>query len=508
LTQKDEGSLCSQASGGVARLTGPAADPIGTVRRTPDGRVWIAGATHEDDRMNWRWDGILDDSACGDDLMVDSVVVGAVPGTPAAAVVTSPDELRERVEKALQEWFHGVGYTAPGHNEISDDCCWCGESAEQAMEVVTPELERRDAEIRKLKEKRAGDEQAIRALMAGKEEIAAELGWSEAPASGLMAARCGRLRIEREEAQQQVRTLAWLHAEAVWRRGQLESDHRIRQGALNDVLGRDRAQNSPTDYYNAIEDVADLKRALALAEERIAKTRQALRLDDKWSVQHGALAVRSERDRAVAQLAATREFVSWLAAMDQDTEARRRVTLGEITARAAALTNESSISPPVSESVPATPAYPADLFERADGRYVCVCGELVGQRQEHLVQGYKWGCIDPRSPSQPDPSRDSATSEASTLTNESFISQQDDDSSSTPPAAGEADTTPRVWNRGDDEPADYPWVRDCHGDVWTHVPGTFEWTTPETQNCAWSYIARKFFPLVEVLPNTEQEAEK
>lgn len=58
---------------------------------------------------------------------------------------------------------------------------------------------------------------------------------------------------------------------------------------------------------------------------------------------------------------------------------------------------------------------------------------------------------------------------------------------------------PRVWNRGDDEPADHPQVRDCHGDVWTWVPGTFEWSSPETQNCAWSYMARKWAPLTEVL---------
>lgn len=60
-------------------------------------------------------------------------------------------------------------------------------------------------------------------------------------------------------------TLRWLHAEAVWhaqhhraQAEQLAADMEIRQGALNDVLGRDRSQNSPTDYYEAIEAVADL----------------------------------------------------------------------------------------------------------------------------------------------------------------------------------------------------------------------------------------------------------
>lgn len=49
-------------------------------------------------------------------------------------------------------------------------------------------------------------------------------------------------------------------------------------------------------------------------------------------------------------------------------------------------------------------------------------------------------------------------------------------------------------------------VRDIHGDVWTHVPGTFEWSSPETQNCAWSYMARKWAPLTEVAPTEPQDA--
>jgi hypothetical protein len=132
------------------------------------------------------------------------------------------------------------------------------------------------------------------------------------------------------------------------------------------------------------------------------------------------------------------------------------------------------------------------------------------------------------------PSRDSATSAASRVQANSKLEQNLDDA--TPPVVGEADTKPpgnewmcgncghpenpfdttdnswqcdqhkmpRVWSKGALEPADHPPVRDCHGDVWTHVPGTFEWSSPETQNCAWSYMAKKWAPLVEVLPNTEQ----
>ncbi|GHH57575.1 hypothetical protein [Lentzea cavernae] len=50
--------------------------------------------------------------------------------------------------------------------------------------------------------------------------------------------------------------------------------------------------------------------AQALAEERIALTRKALRLEEKWSVQHGALAVRQERDRATEALAQQQTLLS------------------------------------------------------------------------------------------------------------------------------------------------------------------------------------------------------
>lgn len=62
-----------------------------------------------------------------------------------------------------------------------------------------------------------------------------------------------------------------------------------------------------------------------------------------------------------------------------------------------------------------------------------------------------------------------------------------------------ADLSPRQWGKGDPEPADRPMVRDRHSDVWTWHP-TGVWTTPETMPCTWEYIARKFHPLTEVLP--------
>jgi hypothetical protein len=87
--------------------------------------------------------------------------------------------------------------------------------------------------VEELRAKVAHQERTIRALMAGREEIAAELGWSEAPDSGLIAARCGRLRIERGEAQEKARLLEKLHIEEArahqetigwWREAMAERD--------------------------------------------------------------------------------------------------------------------------------------------------------------------------------------------------------------------------------------------------------------------------------------------
>jgi hypothetical protein len=109
--------------------------------------------------------------------------------------------------------------------------------------------------------------------------------------------------------------------------------------------------------------------------------------------------------------------------------------------------------------------------------------------------------------------RDSATSEASQeaiewaesaipLANEANDLIEGNDA---PPAAGEADTTPRVW-------------RDCDGDTWREVePGSLalvanrEGMAFEVDHQQLAPIERVWQivgPLVEVLPNAEQEADK
>ena len=55
----------------------------------------------------------------------------------------------------------------------------------------------------------------------------------------------------------------------------------------------------------------------------------------------------------------------------------------------------------------------------------------------------------------------------------------------------------RCWLRGDPEPDDVRSVRDVHGDVWTR--GLYDiWSSPETVEASWTYIAKKFGPLTEV----------
>lgn len=66
---------------------------------------------------------------------------------------------------------------------------------------------------------------------------------------------------------------------------------------------------------------------------------------------------------------------------------------------------------------------------------------------------------------------------------------------------------PRVWQKGDPAPADNPRVRDNQGDVWTYDENTQMWDTPETVQCSWAYVAKKWAPLTEVLSCTEQEEE-
>ncbi|PWK81663.1 hypothetical protein C8D88_11674 [Lentzea atacamensis] len=109
-----------------------------------------------------------------------------------------------------------------------------------------------------------------------------------------------------------------------------------------------------------------------------------------------------------------------------------------------------------------------------------------------------------------DPSRASATSEASRLQANSKLEQDLEmgrPSASTPPASGSSDTGPRVWTFGEGfEPRDCDRVRDSEGDEW--VWRDAQWHC--VNDTAWPplYFQRllaDFGPLTEVVSSTEQE---
>jgi hypothetical protein len=68
---------------------------------------------------------------------------------------------------------------------------------------------------------------------------------------------------------------------------------------------------------------------------------------------------------------------------------------------------------------------------------------------------------------------------------------------------------PRVWNEGDPEPEYVAGrglkVQDNQGDVWTYNDRNGFWYTPDTKPYPWEHIARKWGPLVEVLPDPTPE---
>jgi hypothetical protein len=67
--------------------------------------------------------------------------------------------------------------------------------------------------------------------------------------------------------------------------------------------------------------------------------------------------------------------------------------------------------------------------------------------------------------------------------------------------ASTTSSQPRMWrheNHADRaQPATVVKVRDRHNDIWTCTT-TDVWTSPETADCGWAYILRKFGPLTEV----------
>jgi hypothetical protein len=54
-----------------------------------------------------------------------------------------------------------------------------------------------------------------------------------------------------------------------------------------------------------------------------------------------------------------------------------------------------------------------------------------------------------------------------------------------------------VWNAGDPEPEGVEQISDRDGDIWDRGTDGW-WHSPETRDCRWEHIARKWAPLTEV----------
>lgn len=196
---------------------------------------------------------------------------------------------------------------------------------------------------------------------------------------------------------------------------------------------------------------------LALAQERIDKTRQALRLDEKWSVQHGALAVRSERDRAVAERDALR---AQLAAATPPPEERAELLrlindrgVGDLDAEELADDVTQLLRPdgpgcwaedeacaPGSESVPATTNEDAALYAVALDRVRRDKG--VRHTLEDVVR--EMGALDDPSPEATSEASQEAIEWAEAATPLANEANDLIEGHPSPPSAGEADATPRL----------------------------------------------------------------
>jgi hypothetical protein len=398
--------------------------------------------------------------------------------------VTSPDELRERLALAIcnAEWGARREREQPWSEIQGVDRDEYLAQAEAVLAVVTPELERRDAEIE-----------------------------------------------------------------------QLKADMGIRHGALNGVLGRS-GNPSPSDYYEAIGEVADLvnaaRRLARLGSESVPATPEP-----SSNERQACSKLLQDLELALAKPGGSlyRRLVDWLdeplnrtdATSAADTAAsavhwfmRLVGERGYMHAEADRLS--SGVDLPGVEAAPLEDLehLPEAAMDKLVRETLCDSATSEASQEED----------------EPVPTLAALKDQRRRYARTSRVV-----SASSPPSAGEADTAPRVWKAGDAEPpawvvalaqppgsywkylirgtkggwyfsnsltpeapivegSGWGWaisraelpltqvteVRDCHGDVWTWVPGTFEWSSPETQNCAWSYMAKKWRPLVEVLPNTEQ----
>jgi hypothetical protein len=338
-------------------------------------------------------------------------------------------DVRESVFNALWETFETEGgRLAPGTAERLTDA---------VLAVVTPELERRDAEIERLR--REGSPGVMHDVDKSFHDLAVkerDHAWVQIE----------RLLAERDTARAARDTLAWLHAEAVWHHGQ------------------------------TLEDYQRNDERLLAENQRLGDENELLR-EELGKVSGG-----------------------WEARVASRSALRRQVA----DARAALADALEGMQDMV--------GYVGDYFREKWGH-----DDYIGRAKAALA-------------ALGDPSRDSATSEASQEEDERapklaelaeqprrYTRTSRADSASTPPAEGEADTTPRVWRKGDPEPPPgVDLLEDSLGDRVKRVLHGWQWCRIDGRDCVgfggycWEGLWGEGDDgvLVEVLPNAEQEAER
>lgn len=402
--------------------------------------------------------------------------------------MTSPDELRERVVAAF--------------SRIEDEECRteaAGSFLDAVMAVVTPELERRDAMYEAAERQyaevtgglradldryKAAHESTQRGLIrmeqqrdangvrateefAARQEALADLAAAENASDYTFSALADRLEdlgLARPEglahALDQTKwamdVLAWLHAEAVWQRDAIAVNLGLPNGTSPDWVARWAANTIRIIHIQKTE--LDALRA-QLAEARTAAMRECLLMFERvlgdYVDDNGDLAADCFDD--VMDLART-----WAS-------------------EGGAL---------VSKSVPAIPDEDEALFAVALDR---VRRDKGARHTLDDVMREMDALDDP----SPEASSEAGIKEPSSVTSPKVASNP------TPPSAGEADTTLRVW-------------KDLRGCEWEEVPPLDELRLIRTDpsHCRevdgptfWRrYVEAHYGPLVEVLPNTEQEA--
>lgn len=189
-------------------------------------------------------------------LDVRQMVAADPKGPERGARPYSVVELRDRIAQEISDADGGASSVDPDGDATYE------QMADAALAVVAPEVERLTFE-------RDAAQAAADLLVQQLEDLRDDVLGDESLLVPEIVSAAGR-------------TVERLTAETT----QLRADLRIRQGALNDVLGRERS----ADYYSAVEDVAELKRENGRLTAEVERLRDAT--DRVVELEHDADRVR------------------------------------------------------------------------------------------------------------------------------------------------------------------------------------------------------------------------